>query len=65
MTAEQTPHRNADTSHAVGTDVVGLRIVGLVVDDAVSGLVGFVIILNSRNRRRLGDMVAETLVVRS
>ncbi|MCD2186827.1 RDD family protein [Actinomycetospora soli] len=42
-----------------------LRMICLIVDGAVSGLVGFVIILNSRNRRRLGDMVAGTLVVRS
>jgi uncharacterized RDD family membrane protein YckC len=36
-----------------------------IIDGLFAYLVGFVIVVNSQRRRRLGDMAAKTLVVRA
>ena len=42
-----------------------LRTVLRLIDGLAGYLVGFVVVVNSRRRRRLGDMAAHTLVVRT
>jgi uncharacterized RDD family membrane protein YckC len=42
-----------------------LRTVLRVIDGIASYLVGFIIVVNSRRNRRLGDIAADTLVVRA
>jgi uncharacterized RDD family membrane protein YckC len=53
------------TLAAPGMGSAVLRTILRVVDGFFGYLLGFVIVLSSRNRRRLGDMAARTIVVRS
>jgi uncharacterized RDD family membrane protein YckC len=52
------------TGNPPGPGKAFLRTLLRIIDGLFGYLVGFVVVLSSGNRRRLGDMVAKTLVVR-
>ena len=53
------------TGRPPGLGGAAIRTVLRIVDGLISYLVGFIIVLSSSKRRRLGDMAAKTLVVRA
>jgi uncharacterized RDD family membrane protein YckC len=56
---------DAETGGQPGILSAVVRTLLRLVDGILAYLVGFIIVVNSQRRRRLGDMAAKTLVVRS
>ncbi|WP_433606604.1 RDD family protein [Dactylosporangium sp. CA-139114] len=52
------------TGGVPGAGKAAIRTILRIVDGFFGYLVGFIVVLSSRRRRRLGDMAAKTLVVR-
>ncbi|WP_432969030.1 RDD family protein [Dactylosporangium sp. CA-233914] len=52
------------TGRAPGVGKAAIRTVLRIIDGIFAYLIGFIVVLSSQRRRRLGDMAARTLVVR-